>query len=596
MFQAFYQGAIAHADWGRAPFADYERLKQRREEVDAQVARLQSGDAQRGSSSPLSGLPLHDLALFLRDEADTPRLCRLLGVAPDDRTKLQTLRGMAENHLRANLAPEEFALFYDPAGELAHALAAGLRRLSAPQPLVILMDTYELVDRADPLMRSLIRASGPQLLWVIAGRNDLRRSRQDERGYVPGYEGDFPARLIAYDIGELARDDIRRYFAAQSPTITLEDAELDALAQATRGIPLAVRQAAQIYRQQGGLEAVVADLPGGIPHYQIIEEMTRRYTRYCLQHAPDREALYMLALANGSERVLRAMKLEAGTGLDFSAYMRRLERDYASVYRHTGRSTQQSYQLHEAPAMFFREDLRTLRAESWVQTRIERAVTALRQELARQEQLEPLIEERCADDEAHGWVATTLELARFLLWQDEGAALDWIIPRFVEGLAYSTQLRDGLMQALEEERALLGKRGKTWLRALASAGSAAFVPETEAALHEELRRPRHQRYLAGADEAERRAIIALRQGRLCADRKQYIQAQQFYTEAEQGLPEEGEKLREQLGQRWKALGDTLHEDNLLDAALIVYQRAVVLDPENPWPYNGMGNVYNDQRA
>jgi len=574
VFQAFYQAAIVQADRGRAPFADYERVKQQREEVDAQVARLQTGDTPRGSSSPLSGLNPRDLALFLRDEADTPRLCRLLGVAPDDRTTWQTLRGTAENYLRANLAPEQFALFYDPAGELARALAAGVQQLAALQPLVILMDTYELVDRADPLMRTLIRASGPQLLWVIAGRNDLRRSRQDERGYVPGYEGDFPARLIAYDIGELARDDIRRYFAAQSPAITLEDAELDALAQATRGIPLAVRQAAQIYRQEGRLEAVVADLPRGIPHYQIIGEMTRRYTRYCLQYAPDRQALSMLALANGSERVLRAMKLETGTGLDFSAYMRRLERDYASVYRHTGRGTQQSYQLHEAPAMFFREDLRTLRAESWVQTRIERAVTALRQELARQEQLEPLIEERCADDEAHGWVATTLELARFLLWQDEAAALDWIIPRFVEGLAYSTQLCDGLMQALEDERALIGKRGKTWLKALASAGSASFVPETEAALHEALRRPRHRRYLAGDGEAERWAIVALRQGKLCADRKQYTQAQQFYSAAERGLPEEGEQLREQLGKHWDALGDTLRDDNLLDAALTAYQQAL----------------------
>jgi tetratricopeptide (TPR) repeat protein len=593
VFQAFYQTAIAHADWGHAPFVDYERLKQRREAVEMRLAHLQSGDTQRGSSSPLSGLPLRDLALFLRDEADTPRLCRLLGVAPDDRTKLQALRGMAENHLRANLAPEEFALFYDPAGELAHALAAGLRRRAAPQPLVILMDTYELVDRADPLMRTLIRASGPQVLWVIAGRNDLRRSRQDERGYVPGYEGDFPARLIAYDMGELAREDIRRYFAAQSPAIALDDAELDALAQATRGIPLAVRQAAQIYRQQGGLEAVVADLPRGIPHYQIIEEMTRRYTRYCLQHAPDREALYMLALANGSERVLRAMKLEAGTGLDFSAYMRRLERDYASVYRHTGRGTQQSYQLHETPAMFFCEDLRALRGESWVQTRIERAVTVLRQELARQEQLEPLIEERCDDDEDHGWVATTLELARFLLWQDEEAALTWIIPRFVEGLAYNRQLCDGLVQALEEERALLGKRGKTWLKVMESAGSAYFVPETEAALHEAVRRPRHQRYLAGAGEAERWAIVALRQGRLCANRKQYTQAQQFYSEAERGLPEEGEQLRAQLGERWLDLGISLKEQSLPEEALVAYKKAMQLQGDNFTAHIGLGNVYDD---
>jgi tetratricopeptide (TPR) repeat protein len=120
--------------------------------------------------------------------------------------------------------------------------------------------------------------------------------------------------------------------------------------------------------------------------------------------------------------------------------------------------------------------------------------------------------------------------------------------------------------------------------------------EHEAALHEAVRRPRHQRYLAGAGEAERWAIVALRQGRLCADRKQYTQAQQFYAEAERGLPEEGEQLRAQLRKRWDALGDKLYEDNLLDAALTAYQRAALLDPEHPWPHNGIGNVYGDQGA
>jgi tetratricopeptide (TPR) repeat protein len=83
---------------------------------------------------------------------------------------------------------------------------------------------------------------------------------------------------------------------------------------------------------------------------------------------------------------------------------------------------------------------------------------------------------------------------------------------------------------------------------------------------------------------------------LCADRKQYTQAQQFYAEAERGLPEEGEQLRAQLGERWKTLGDKLYEDNLLDAALTAYQRAALLDPETPWPHNGIGNVYGDQGA
>jgi tetratricopeptide (TPR) repeat protein len=583
----------------QTPKDAYKELKEKRATVEQKVAEQMISFNLPSSQGTPQVLTTRDLALLLRREADLPHLCRLLGVE-HDALIVQQLLNRAETWLRAKLTPNEFELFRKPQQDLARALGTDLRELSTTQPLVIMMDTYEVVDQADEVFRTVVQASGPRVTWIIAGRNDLLTSRQDETGYIRGYDQDFATeRLIAYDIGELACDEVKRYFALQVPNMPLDDKALSAITQVTRGIPLAVRLAAQIYQQEGSLDNVIANTGQGIPAPKIVHEMTIRYMRYCLQNPTDLQALYMLALADGNEQVLQALQLEENTGLDFHAYMRRLERNYASVYRHGGRDPKQSYQLHEAPALYLREHLRQQSNEPWLQTYIDRAVTTLRRALDQLESELLSIEERCHDDAEGGWIPTTVELARYLLWQpDDQQALQWIVPRFVEGLAYNAQLANSLVELLNTEHKLLGELGKRWLEALHTAGTPTYVPPSEEHLHIMLNESNNQasnnqRYLNGTGEQERRAIIALRQGAWCVTHHQYAQAQQHYDEAERSLPNGGSKLRERLARQWRTLGSQLNQQQQWAQAKDVLNRSLALHAEDDRSLHERGVAYHN---
>jgi hypothetical protein len=119
------------------------------------------------------------------------------------------------------LTPQEYALYEQPHERLAEALGQGIARLSQRQPLVLLFDTYEIVDRpaCDYTLRRVMQTSGDQTLWAIAGRSNLADSGQ--RGgkiYFRGYKRDFAENQIyAKALSEFGLDLIQQYFAQVTP-------------------------------------------------------------------------------------------------------------------------------------------------------------------------------------------------------------------------------------------------------------------------------------------------------------------------------------------------------------------------------------------
>ncbi|MFO3796785.1 MAG: hypothetical protein ACK8QZ_05810, partial [Anaerolineales bacterium] len=334
------------------------------------------------------------------------------------------LRAALENRLRARLDPEQFTLFLHPNEKLAGALADGLKRVAKRKPLLIVLDTYEIVDRADPWLREVMRAAGPRLIWVISGRDDLSRSRQYGNEYFKGYNEEFPRRLIAWDMRQLAEQDLRALFAEAAPNRPLSDAEAGAFSRATRLVPLAIAEAAEMWRMGIALADIIGEIDEATPRGQIVSKMTARY----FLHAPeaDKPALYALALARGDVEIVRAM-----LNLEGDAELRRLERDYASVHYDEAR-------LHAEAEFFLREHLKAplQRSDPRVRTLLQRAVETLRARLEKLEADLPRLEDRCADDD---WVKAALDLSEYLFWLDEQAAWHHLIPRFVEGLAYSRE-------------------------------------------------------------------------------------------------------------------------------------------------------------
>jgi tetratricopeptide (TPR) repeat protein len=265
-----------------------------------------------------------------------------------------------------------------------------------------------------------------------------------------------------------------------------------------------------------------------------------------------------------------------------------------------------------------------------VKTLNQRAVEVLRARLGKLEADLPCLEDRCQDDD---WTKAALDLTEHLFWLDEGQAWRWLVPRFIESLAYSRELRRGLVQAAQGWEDYLGQAGKNRLEVLRAADAGYPSPEEQADLLEELTRLESLGWLKGEGESERGAILAWQRGKLLYAREKYTEALAQYERAERALPEDGEALKKQLGEAlydlagkwmwpqstgaavyaveaerilpkvvewlpekqdaWYRLGAILNLAGKNSGAIPAYQRAIELDPEDAPPHTGLGNVYAD---
>ena len=76
------------------------------------------------------------------------------------------------------LTDEEKNHYGDLEDELVEYLADGINDLSQKKPLLIFLDTYEVLNDIDvnQAIQKVIKKSGNKVIWIIAGRNDLTQS------------------------------------------------------------------------------------------------------------------------------------------------------------------------------------------------------------------------------------------------------------------------------------------------------------------------------------------------------------------------------------------------------------------------------------
>lgn len=542
------------------------------------------------------------------------------------------IRQAATERLQRHLKPEQLKLFTSPHEALAQALGHDLAALThgkgffraRSKPLFIALDTYEVVDYSDEWVRMMIKAAGPRCLWIISGRNNLYETRRGKGIVWKGYASQFSRRLRRYDVGELATADVQRYFAETVPSRPLTEGDAQALSRATRGIPLAIHQAAELWRKGVAVADLVGEEQVGASHTEIVEAMTERYLLYVADKKEDRLALYALALAEGRLPLLRAMLTpELPDGVALEERLAQLERDYAAVYLGERR-------LHDAPTQFvvahLRDEIR--RHNPDIQQLHQRAEVYWYAKLHEIQTQYALLEEWWEDED---WQEAVLGLTRAYFWQRED--WEWLIPRYVEGLAYGRETRRGLLQVAQAWQKTLTAAGKKRLKLLLATETQFPEVEDEQALMQELERLASKGWLAGTGEAERRAIVAWRRGVWLTRQKEYPRAVAALEQAEQGLPTGGNRLAEQLGEAmdevadklmwpegrgnavysaeaerllpkvvrylpekqgaWCRLGVVLNDGGKLKEAISAYQQAITLDPKDAsYPYNNLGLVYS----
>ena len=99
-------------------------------------------------------------------------------------------RDTATTLIGAKLDSDEFDLFVLPNETLAHKLADGIYAAAQKKPILLVLDTYEIVDHADYWLRSVIKQAGPRVMWVISGRHNLADSGRRADIHFSGYRED----------------------------------------------------------------------------------------------------------------------------------------------------------------------------------------------------------------------------------------------------------------------------------------------------------------------------------------------------------------------------------------------------------------------
>ena len=172
------------------------------------------------------------------------------------------------------LDPEERKLYEDPEA-LTDVFMASLNTIATPErPLVILFDTYELIEQCDRWFRKrALPQTGIRLIWVLAGRAGpafIRRYR-DEDELDPSLLGGIP-------LDTFTRPDIRNYVERRG-IAEPSDEFIDRLQELSLGIPLALKAWFELY--QNDVELPPADPNASTERYAIVQRVTRRFLSYC---------------------------------------------------------------------------------------------------------------------------------------------------------------------------------------------------------------------------------------------------------------------------------------------------------------------------
>ncbi len=629
VFDVIHANAVKQ-NWGKH-FGAYQDAVKKRTEAEKKVAEALSTSGGHDELGALRGVGTSVFAKVLRvslpigiGDAGEQIAKTLLDAGIKVGTEQATqLRVVLEYRLRGRLDPKQFDLFLHPNEQLGRALAEGLRKIAASKPLIIFLDTYEIVDRADFWLRATMRAAGTQIVWIVSGRDNLLRSRQFGTEFYKGYADDFSSRLIAFDMHQLSEQDIRALFADRAPDRTLSESEIQVISRATRGVPLALDEAAEMWSKGIKVADIVGDNNDASPRGEIVQKMTARYLLHTVADA-DRQTIYALALSRGDIEILRTMLRPVGAApFDLDTLLHRLERDYASVHYEHAR-------LHDEPTFFLCAYLKDEihRTEDRVKILNQRAVEALRLRLNKLQIDLPRLEDRCTDAD---WAKTALDLTEYLFWLDEGEAWHWLIPRLVEGLAYSKELRRGLLQIANSWIDWLTKGGQKRVKVLRATDDSFRSLDKRADMLDELSRLENLEWLSGEGDRERSAILDWQRGELLYKREKYTEALGHYERAEHALPENGEALKAHLGEAlyqlagglmwpqgtvhavysveaerslqkvvdwfpekkrvWYRLGVAFLSCGKLREAIPIFQRAIKLDPNDAYSHNGLGLVY-----
>jgi tetratricopeptide (TPR) repeat protein len=483
-------------------------------------------------------------------------------------------------------------LLEQPDSYLAQSLAKDLVERSVSRPLIIVFDTYEIVSEVDPMMRTIIKLAGPRVAWIIAGRDDLYAERMGTFGQRLGYgaEDRQSYRVERIDLRQLAQQELAEYFRLEAPNREAPAGdELTRLYQATRGIPLAIRIACNIWRTGASIEAVAG--ADGRSDPELVQEMVERYLKHCALDGADRRALAAVAMADGNADVLRAMiEPELKNGKTYEARLAQLGDRHAAVQRRA----EHGIMLHDDAKLFFLHRLLgDWRGEEWVRTFAEHAADVFRDKVKDALNYHISLDGLCEDKDYND---SSSNLVRYLFWIDADEAARLLTMFVMEGLAHSSEFVKAVLDVATPWRAVCDDRLAKRLGVLRR-GSYAWSDGRIALV--QLLEDDYQRGWIGrgidtlehAHAREHKAIYHWLKAGALRRQNRFGDALDHCTHAAKLVPEKG-AVREHVIERAREIGYSCHDARDYRRMLSAYQLAWRLDKVNAVNWRNVGASYS----
>ncbi|MGD1902921.1 MAG: tetratricopeptide repeat protein [Geitlerinemataceae cyanobacterium] len=449
--------------------------------------------------------------------------------------------------------PEQIELFEQPSQKLAQVLGAGIAKVAARKPLVVFLDTYEIVDRpeCDAIVRAVMREAGARVVWVVTGRANLAESGKRGGVYVRGYSSEFSEdRLYAKSLSGFGRETILEFFRQAVPGRSLTEGQAEQVDRFSLGIPFVVNEVEAMWRKEVEFEAIVAPVEKAIgenAHLRVIEKASERFLVHCLTEPEDLAAVYALAMMRRPSSELFAAMVDSA---DVVARVQSLRSRYSFVLESGG------LRLSEKLAGFVREYLRSSEmrraqyrqlnenAMAWLEMRLEQKSVGIT------DTAELFEEEEIAQLRAD-WIHH-----QFWIGEDEGwrTGLTW----FVLGWEYAQNWLAAEFAELKEFVGSWSRDGQKRLEVFEK-GYQRFIAESNAVekLIEMLEKHVERKHFSPEFEDECGTIVRLVKGRCLEQQEKYLEALPILFEVDKTIQDKSRQLCKNLASSLAYAGQRL---------------------------------------
>jgi tetratricopeptide (TPR) repeat protein len=186
---------------------------------------------------------------------------------------------------REDLSPEDYDLVVDPARELTRRVAAGIRRVADARPLIIFLDTGEVVSsRPWTWLRRVMTQTGPNVIWVVGARFETEAEAGPDSPVAQFIRDVGTEHLVLMSPTRFDDSMIGEYLLGRLGGVILTAQQIDIVARFTNGLPLAVSLVAELLGGGVTVEDACRQMDSEHPS-TVVSQLARRYLIYAEQHA-----------------------------------------------------------------------------------------------------------------------------------------------------------------------------------------------------------------------------------------------------------------------------------------------------------------------